>query len=51
MLKLIKRAVVIQDLIDNYLIYYQLQEDIIDIMHVFQGSQNIESILQQESAE
>lgn len=35
----------------NYLIYYQCQGDIIDIMHVFQGSQNIPTILQQELAE
>ncbi|MBE9129379.1 MULTISPECIES: type II toxin-antitoxin system RelE/ParE family toxin [unclassified Coleofasciculus] len=35
----------------NYLIYYQVQEDIIDIMHVFQGSQNIPTILQQELKE
>lgn len=32
----------------NYLIYYQIQEEIIDIMRVLQGSQNTVSILQQE---
>jgi toxin ParE1/3/4 len=35
----------------NYLIYYQIQAEIIDIMHVFQGSQDIATILQQESEE
>jgi toxin ParE1/3/4 len=32
----------------NYLIYYQIQGEIIDVMHVFQGSRNIPKILQQE---
>jgi toxin ParE1/3/4 len=35
----------------KHLIYYQIQGEIIDIMHVFQGSQNIVSILQQEIEE
>jgi toxin ParE1/3/4 len=33
----------------NYLIYYQIQGEIIDVMHVFQGSQNIAKILRRES--
>lgn len=33
----------------NYLIYYQLQGEIIDVMHILQGSQNIARILQLES--
>lgn len=40
---LIKRAGVIQELI-----YYQVQAEIIDIMHVFQGSRDIATMLQQE---
>jgi toxin ParE1/3/4 len=32
----------------NYLIYYQIQGEIIDVMHVFQGARNISAILQQE---
>jgi toxin ParE1/3/4 len=35
----------------NYLIYYQIQGEIIDVMHVFQGSQNITKILRRESEE
>jgi toxin ParE1/3/4 len=35
----------------NYLIYYQIQGEIIDIMHVFQGSQDIPTILQREIEE
>jgi toxin ParE1/3/4 len=35
----------------NYLIYYQIQGEIIDIMHVFQGAQNIPLILQRELEE
>ena len=34
----------------SHLIYYQIQGEIIDIMHVFQGSQNVPIILQQELA-
>jgi toxin ParE1/3/4 len=35
----------------NYLIYYQLTEETIDIMHVFHGAQDIENLLQQETLE
>ena len=35
----------------NYLIYYQIQGEIIDVMHVLQGSQNIARILRLESEE
>ena len=35
----------------NYLIYYQLQPDITDIIHVLHGSQDIETLLQQEIPE
>lgn len=35
----------------NYLIYYQLQPDITDIIHVLHGSQDIEILLQQEIPE
>jgi toxin ParE1/3/4 len=33
----------------NYLIYYQIQGEIVDVMHVLQGAQDIATILQQES--
>jgi toxin ParE1/3/4 len=33
----------------NYLIYYQIQGEAIDVVHVLQGSRDIASILQQES--
>jgi toxin ParE1/3/4 len=32
----------------NYLIYYQIQGEVIDIMHIFQGSRDIATMLQQE---
>lgn len=35
----------------NYLIYYQVQTESIDIMHVLHGSQDIENLLQQEITE
>ena len=35
----------------NYLIYYQIQGEIVDVMHVLQGAQDIAAILQQESEE
>ncbi|MGG6265442.1 type II toxin-antitoxin system RelE/ParE family toxin [Leptolyngbya sp. AN03gr2] len=35
----------------NYLIYYQVQAELIDIMHVLHGSQDIENLLQQEIPE
>lgn len=35
----------------NYLIYYQVQEDVIDVLHVLHGSQDIENLLQQEMTE
>ena len=35
----------------NYLIYYQLQPETIDILHVLHGAQDIETLLQQQTSE
>ena len=35
----------------KYLIYYQLQSDITDVIHVLHGSQDIEALLKQEVLE